>query len=63
MILWTRSNQYRGVQHSHGDLCEAKFPLSTEEADADDRKPIDDADEAILSALNESPFVSVRQFS
>jgi hypothetical protein len=45
-------------------LREVKFPLSTEDAsDARDRKPIDDADEAILSALNESPFVSVQQLS
>jgi hypothetical protein len=43
---------------------EAKSPLSTEEAsDANDRKPIRDADEAILSALNESPFASVQQLS
>jgi hypothetical protein len=42
-------------------LCEAKFPLSTEEAsDAGDQKPIDDA---ILSSLNESPFASVQQLS
>jgi hypothetical protein len=29
-------------------------------SNADDRKPINEADEAILSALNESPFASVR---
>jgi hypothetical protein len=45
-------------------LREAKFPLSTEEAcDADDRRSIDDADEAILFALNKSPFASVPQLS
>jgi hypothetical protein len=36
-------------------LREMKFPLSIEKAsDADDRKALDDADERILSALNES---------
>jgi hypothetical protein len=41
------------------DLREAKFLFATEEAsDTDDRKLIDDADEAIVSALSESPFVS-----
>jgi hypothetical protein len=45
-------------------LREAKFPLPTEEAsDADDRKSINDADETILFALNESPFASVPQLS
>jgi hypothetical protein len=42
----------------------AEFPLWTEEvSDADDRKPTDDADEAILSTLNESPFAPLRQLS
>jgi hypothetical protein len=45
-------------------LHEVRFPLSTEEAsDSDDRRPADGADEAILSALNENPFPSVRQLS
>jgi hypothetical protein len=50
---------YRIVARS---LREAKFPnLTGEPSDADDRKPFDDADEAILSVLNESPFASLRQ--
>jgi hypothetical protein len=41
---------------------EAKSPFSTEEAsDASDRKPIDDIDEAIMSAVNESRFASVQR--
>jgi hypothetical protein len=45
-------------------LREAKFPLSTEEAsDTDDRKPIDDADEVTIFALNGSLFASVWQLS
>jgi hypothetical protein len=45
-------------------LREATFHLSTDEAsNAHDRKPIEDADEANLSALNDSPFASVRQLS
>jgi hypothetical protein len=40
------------------------FPLLTEEAiDADGPKPINNADEAILSTLNENPFASVWQLS
>jgi hypothetical protein len=36
-------------------LCGVEFLLSTEEAsDADDREPIDDADEVILSTVNEN---------
>jgi hypothetical protein len=42
----------------------AKFRLLTQEAsDADDRKPTNNAHEAILSALNKSPFSSVRKLS
>jgi hypothetical protein len=45
-------------------LREVKFPLSTgKTSNADDRKPIDGTDEAILSALDESPFASVQQLS
>jgi hypothetical protein len=45
-------------------LRQVKSPLSSGEAsDADDRKPIDDADESILLALNERPFVHVRKLS
>jgi hypothetical protein len=45
-------------------LREADFPLSTEEAsDADDRNPINHADESILPALNESLFRFARQLS
>jgi hypothetical protein len=45
------------VEYSTVTRClrEAKGPLSTEEASAaNDRKPVDDADEAILSVLKES---------
>jgi hypothetical protein len=43
---------------------EAKFPLSTEvSSDVDDRKPIDDPNEAILFTLKENPFSSIRQLS
>jgi hypothetical protein len=46
------------------DLPEVKFPLLTDTAsDADDRKPIDDANEAILSALSESSFAPGRKLS
>jgi hypothetical protein len=53
--------RYSSITHS---LREAKFPFSTEEAsDAEERKPIDDADESILSALGKSASASVRQLS
>jgi hypothetical protein len=45
-----------------GYLHEAKFPLSTEEtSDTNDRKPIEDADELLLSCLNVGPFESLQQ--
>jgi hypothetical protein len=45
-------------------LYEVKFHLSTEGASgADNQKPVDGANEAVLSALNETPFASVRLLS
>jgi hypothetical protein len=60
-IAATLGPDIAGVYPSHAL---PSFPLSSDEAsDADDRRPIDDADEAILFALNESPFAFVPQLS
>jgi hypothetical protein len=45
-------------------LREARFPLSKLESHpADVQKDLDDLDQAILAALEDIPFASVRQFS
>jgi hypothetical protein len=45
-------------------LCEARFPLSKPEPHpADVQRDLDDSDQAILTALEDNPFASVRQLS
>jgi hypothetical protein len=49
---------YSSVTHY---LCEARFPLSKPEPHpADVQRDLDDSDQAILAALEDDPFVSVR---
>jgi hypothetical protein len=52
---------YNSVPHY---LCEARFPLSTPEPHPTDvQRDLDDSDQAILAALEDNPFTSVRQLS
>jgi hypothetical protein len=45
-------------------LCEARFPPSKlEPHPADLQRDLDDSDQAILAALEDSPFASVQQLS
>jgi hypothetical protein len=61
-IVATLGPDIGGTAESCATFRRRRFLCSTEEpSDADDRKPIGDADEGFVFALNKSPFASVRQ--